>query len=175
MVKTITEMIDDIIRREGEYVDHPADRGGPTKYGITLATLKTYRGKNGSGKSHLQALTVEQARAIYESEYYYEPGISRLPESIQPFVFDAAVNHGPKRAIEIVQCTCADAGYDPGPLDGIVGPRTIAAAHRYVRTFLDHLIAMREGYYREIVASDPSQQVFHKGWLNRLDEFREKS
>ena len=33
---TVDQMIDDILRREGGYVNHPADKGGPTKYGITL-------------------------------------------------------------------------------------------------------------------------------------------
>ena len=29
-MRTVPEMIDDILRREGGFVDHPADRGGPT-------------------------------------------------------------------------------------------------------------------------------------------------
>ena len=41
---TTKEIIDGIIKREGGYVDHPADRGGPTKFGITLATLEAWRG-----------------------------------------------------------------------------------------------------------------------------------
>ena len=35
MSRSIEQMIDDVIRREGGYVDHPRDRGGPTNFGIT--------------------------------------------------------------------------------------------------------------------------------------------
>lgn len=48
-MKTVDEMIDAIIRREGGYVNHPADRGGPTRYGITMATLSEELGTTGEG------------------------------------------------------------------------------------------------------------------------------
>ena len=38
--QTIDEFIDDVIAREGGYVDHPADRGGPTRWGITEAVAR---------------------------------------------------------------------------------------------------------------------------------------
>jgi lysozyme family protein len=41
----IDAMFDDVLRREGGFVDHPADRGGPTKYGITQRTLGHYLGR----------------------------------------------------------------------------------------------------------------------------------
>jgi lysozyme family protein len=34
-VKTIESLIDDVLAREGGYVDHPDDRGGATNFGIT--------------------------------------------------------------------------------------------------------------------------------------------
>jgi lysozyme family protein len=59
------QIIDDIIRREGGAVDHPSDRGGQTKYGITKATLSEYRGRQVSGVE-LFALTEQEAREIYQ-------------------------------------------------------------------------------------------------------------
>ena len=170
----VAQMIDDVIRREGAFVDHPADKGGPTKYGITLKTVQDWCGDPDLNADDLREMDEDLARDIYEARYYRDPGVDKLPTSIQPFVFDAAVNHGPKRAIKMVQTACMYAGHDPGLLDGIVGPRTIAAAHSYARTFLDHLIDSREVIYREIVERDPSQSVFLDGWMNRLAEFRSK-
>jgi lysozyme family protein len=172
-MKTIAEMIDDVIRREGGYANHPKDRGGPTKYGITAKTLGDWRGlKRAATAKQVEALTVSEARSIYLNRYYLRPEIDKLPESIQPFIFDAAVNHGPKEAIEMVQEVCLKSGYDPGPIDGIIGPRTIDAAERFARVFLDRLIDQREHVYRTLVVRDPSQEVFLAGWFNRLDEFR---
>jgi lysozyme family protein len=162
------KMIEDVIRREGGYVNHPADRGGPTKYGITQATLDAWLGRPGN----VRAVTMEDARVIYRTSYYLDPSIDKLPASIQPFVFDAAVNHGPLQAIKFVQSVCRADGFDPGPIDGIVGPRTIAAAKKFERHFLDCLIARRDNFYRNLAVRDPSQEVFLAGWLNRLNEFR---
>jgi len=35
MRDSIDELIDELIAREGGFVDHPADKGGPTRWGIT--------------------------------------------------------------------------------------------------------------------------------------------
>ena len=39
----IEALITRVIEREGGYVNHPADAGGPTRYGITLAALHDWR------------------------------------------------------------------------------------------------------------------------------------
>ena len=38
----IIELIDELIEREGGYVNHPADRGGPTRFGITEAVARAH-------------------------------------------------------------------------------------------------------------------------------------
>jgi lysozyme family protein len=171
---SIAKMIDDVIRREGggTYVNHPADKGGSTKWGITLATLAAWRDSPDTTSHDVRNLTKAEARSIYLGKYYREPGIDKLPVGIQPFVFDAAVNHGPSRAIKFVQEECAGEGFNPGAIDGIVGPKTIAAAREFDRHFLDCLIFRRDNFYRNLADRDPSQRVFLVGWLNRLDEFR---
>ena len=42
MAVSVRHIIKEIIRREGGYVNHPNDRGGPTKYGVTHKTLSRY-------------------------------------------------------------------------------------------------------------------------------------
>ncbi len=172
---SVNEMINDILRREGGYVDHPADRGGPTKYGITQQTLSRYLG-HAALVSEVQNLSEDVAREIYERNYFYGPAINTLPEEIQAFVFDSAVNHGPRRAIKFVQSVCNQAGREP-PLseDGAMGPNTRKGAQwaqqEMGEYFLKALFEERRIFYHAIVAANPSQGVFLRGWLNRVDEF----
>ena len=62
----IDTILDEIIRREGGYVNHPADRGGPTNFGITAQTLGSWR-KLGrpATTAEVRALTEAEARAVY--------------------------------------------------------------------------------------------------------------
>ncbi len=43
---TVEKLIEDLIDREGGFVDHPADRGGATCWGVTenVARREGYRG-----------------------------------------------------------------------------------------------------------------------------------
>lgn len=45
----IEKYLDELIKREGGYVNNPADRGGATKYGITQAVARE-NGWNGNMK-----------------------------------------------------------------------------------------------------------------------------
>lgn len=172
---TVDEMIDDILRREGGYVNHPADRGGPTKFGITQKTLSAYIGRVALAKD-VENMSEDLAREIYERNYFNGPRIDRLPEAIQPFIFDCAVNHGPRRAIKFVQSVCNQAGFSPAlDVDGAMGPQTRKAAEWAQQemgdVFLKALLEERRNFYRVIVEHNPSQAVFLNGWMNRVNEF----
>lgn len=56
---TIDDLIDAVIDREGGYVHHPADRGGPTRWGITEAVARQ-RGWTGD----MRGFPREEAAAI---------------------------------------------------------------------------------------------------------------
>lgn len=174
-MRAIEMLIKDILRREGGYVDHPADRGGPTNFGITQKTLSLYMGR-AALISDVKALQPDVAAEIYEQNYYYKPGIQKFPELIQGFIFDCAVNHGPRRAIKFVQEVVNEAGRQPAlDLDGAMGPNTRSGAEwalaQMGEYFLGALIVERRNFYRAIVSHNPSQQVFLKGWMNRVNEF----
>ena len=38
----VDQLIDELIDREGGYVNHPADRGGPTCWGVTQQVARAY-------------------------------------------------------------------------------------------------------------------------------------
>lgn len=174
MPPRIDALIADVLRREGGFVHHPADRGGPTKFGITQRTLSRHLGRPAS-LTDVRELSPELAAEIYRRDYFLAPRIEALPERIQPFVFDCAVHHGPPRAIRFVQEVCNDAGVGPLVADGVCGPATRRAAAEADRIMGERLLAAlvgaRRGFFHAIVAADPRQRVFLNGWLNRLAEF----
>ena len=174
VTKSVDSMISDIIRREGGFVDHPADRGGPTRYGITHKTLARYLGRDVT-TGDVRGLSRELAAEIYRRAYYLEPRIDALPSSVRPFLFDCAVNHGPRRAIRFLQQVLNAAGFGPLGVDGLSGPKTRREARKAEDAmgpwFLAALAEERRIFYRLIVERDPSQRVFFNGWMNRVAEF----
>ena len=174
MTIDVKDLIDDVLKKEGGYVNHPADKGGPTNFGITQATLSRFL-ERAATVEDVKNLDVETARDIYELRYYRQPRIDKLPEAIQAFVFDSAVNHGPRRAIRFVQEVCNDAGFGPLTPDGLMGPKTKAVAEACYEALGDWmlvaLVEERQMFYVNIVTNNNSQLVFLKGWLNRARQF----
>jgi lysozyme family protein len=174
MSPAVEQMIDEVIRREGGFVDHPDDRGGPTNFGITQATLSRHLGRPAT-VDDVRRLGRATARDIYRREYFDGARIDQLPARIWPFAFDAAVNHGPGQAIRFVQRVCDAAGFGPLAIDGVCGPRTTLAAAAAERAMGDWLLAAlveeRRNFYLALAERRPEQRVFLEGWLNRLAEF----
>lgn len=170
----IETQLEQLLRREGGYVNHPNDKGGPTKYGITQAVLSEWLGHPAS-MDEVKNLSVELAKEIYGDRYYRAPKIDTLPEALQPQLFDIAVNSGPKKSIRMLQEVLCMAGFECA-VDGVVGPGTRKKAQEAYAA-MGHLLInaiaeYREHFYRQIVANNPSQAVFLKGWLNRAREFK---
>lgn len=174
MNQQVKAMIDDIIKREGGYVYHKDDKGGPTKYGITLKTLEAWRDEKDLYSEDIRLLSKSEASEIYEDMYYSKPSIGLLPELIQPVVFDMAVNMGPKAAIKLMQNVITRMG-SPIVIDGEIGPRTsqsaMIACNVYGFNVVSQICAARIEFYRDIVKRDASQKVFLQGWVNRANSF----
>ncbi|GIX18039.1 MAG: hypothetical protein KatS3mg119_2225 [Rhodothalassiaceae bacterium] len=169
--RRLDALLDSLLAREGGYVAHAADRGGPTKYGITRATLSAWRGRP-VGPDEVARLEADEARAIYRARFFAEPGIDRLPSALQEVMLDAAVHMGRVRAIRLLQRLLAAAAGDVGGIDGIIGPRTIAAAGRLAARLGPRaaalLLLLRALDLERLIAADPAQGVFARGWQNRL-------
>lgn len=175
---TIKQIITDIIAKEGGYNNHPLDKGGPTKYGITRISYAEYfkRHYENIGADDIKAISKDLAEKIYYTLYYVRPNINKLPELIQPVILDMAVNHGRRGAIKMLQQTLLDDGYIFSQPDGIIGEKTIDAAEKAVTELgthlIDNLINTRLDYYNNIISNDPSQSAFKNGWFARAESFR---
>ncbi len=174
MPKTVDVMIDAILKHEGGYVDHPADRGGPTNFGITQRTLSAWL-KRQASKEDVRHLKVETARAIYRRNYFEAPRINRLPAALQPQLFDMAVHHGPGGAIKMLQELLTELGY-PCKVDGGIGPQTASQAEKawadLGQQLCNALCDKRARFCESLCEADASQAVFLAGWLNRVASFR---
>lgn len=167
---TVASLIDRVIDREGGYVDNPADRGGPTKYGITLATLYEWRGRL-VGAFDVQMLSVDEARAIYRTKYFDDPGLDAVSDpGLQELLFDYAVNSGPTTAVKALQAALEV------PVDGVLGPVTRAALTKVTNqpALFYRVKAERYEALLRFVGVDPEQAAFVQGWANRLDQFEER-
>jgi lysozyme family protein len=165
---TDEDIIGGIIKREGGFVDNPADPGGATKYGITLRTLENWRGYK-INAADVEALTEAEAWKIYRRRYLEDTHIEKIPNAeLRAVVLDAAVNHGPGTAVAMLQRALGVTD------DGILGPNTLAAIpYLEPRRVAIRQLAQRARFYGKIIAADHSQAVFAGGWANRLAELME--
>ena len=165
---TIDQMLNDVLRREGGYVHDPADRGGPTHYGITQRTLRAWRGQLVTA-ADVRDLTTAEAKAIYRRRYVEDPGFATLPDPLRTQVIDTAVLSGPRQAVKDVQRAIGGV-----TVDGQLGPQTRAAIDAAgARAVHARLIQTRTVRLARIVQRDPSQARFLAGWLTRATAFAE--
>lgn len=183
-MRTVQSIADEIIAREGGYVDDPDDPGGATKYGVTVHTMRRLGlDLTGDGKvdaQDVQRLSREDARGIFVDHYFRKPRISDLPEVLQASVFDMQVNAG-TNAVKILQRLLGKMGF-PVSVDGQIGPKTVAAADRAARAAPDHISDAygieRRNYYYALADRRVASRKFARrrdggkgGWVRRAEEF----
>lgn len=150
---------DRLMGYEGGYANNPADPGGETNWGITLATARE-AGYAGS----MRALTREQAKAIYHAEYWDRAQCDAYPGAIAFQVFDAAVNHGVPQAIRFLQRALDVTA------DGVVGPVTLEALRSAcLPDVLERFNAERLEFYTSL----PTWPTFGANWQHRLASNRQ--
>lgn len=149
---TFDEAFERLISHEGGYVNHPADPGGETKFGIS---------KNAYPDVNIALLTRESARQIYRRDYWDRAQAERYDGAIGFQVFDAAVNHGIGNSIRFLQRAVGVAD------DGAVGPKTVAAILAMTPSdVVQRFNAERLDFYTNL-STWPS---FGKGWARRIAE-----
>lgn len=158
-----------ILKSEGGFVDHPMDKGGPTKFGITLQTLADYSGLPLIHKSAIETLTIENASKIYEIRYWNTMNLGRIAsKKVCLIVFDQGVNAGPVTAVKMLQEVLNESFNCKLKIDGDLGNKTDAAISTADEALLcRRLIQKAQARYISICVANPDQLVFIKGWLNR--------
>jgi lysozyme family protein len=173
-------LIDEVIAREGDYVANPADRGGPTRFGITQATARAH-GYAGA----MTDLPHDTAIAIYRADYWTKPGLDRIAAiapDIAAELFDTGINMGIgtaagflRRALNVLN----RGGHDypdiaPG---GAIDAPVVAALESYTRVRgaageavpLKALNAIQGERYIALAEQRPADEAFVYGWLaNRV-------
>lgn len=171
---SVDTLIDAVLRREGGYVNHPADRGGPTNYGITQATLSGWLLRPATA-ADVEDMSKETARAIYRANYFDKPGYAAITDpALQELMFDFAVNSGPGAATKALQTALQRMGLYPGAIDGGIGPQTrqgLRGCTNWPELYF-RVKCERYELYLRFIGRDPAQAVFATGWANRMDEFQ---
>ncbi len=176
----VDKLIDDVIGREGGYSNHPADRGGATRWGITEAVARAhgYRGD-------MRTFPREDAVALYKRIYWARPGFDRIGDlapDIAAELFDTGVNMGPGVAVSFLHRALNALNRGASDYaDIILGVRiddpTVAALTTFLRKRAPHgeavlmkaLEALQGERYLDLAERRPANEAFLYGWLaNRL-------
>jgi lysozyme family protein len=176
----VDTLIDEVIGREGGYSNHPADKGGATRWGVTEAVARAhgYRGD-------MRLYPREEAVAVYRRIYWLRPGFDRVAEHaprVAAELFDTGVNMGPGVAIGFLQRALnalnRGAGdYPDMAVDRKIGDRTIGALEAFIArrgaageaVLLKAIEALQGERYLRLAEERPANEAFLYGWLaNRL-------
>jgi len=182
-MQDVQKIAEDIVAREGGFVNDPDDPGGATNHGVTIHTMRRLGlDLNGDGQvdaNDVRMLRRNQAVEIFLQHYFYGPEIDKLPEPLQPSVFDMYVNAG-SNAVKILQRLLKEMGQVVS-VDGVIGPHLMAAAVLAAAS-PDYLvesygIARRNYYYRLGEQRVASRKYARRrdggkgGWIRRAEEF----
>jgi lysozyme family protein len=174
-------MLAALIKREGGYVNNPADQGGPTRYGITQQTAKAF-GYTGD----MRMLPQETALTIYRQQYWIDPkfyDVSLRYQKLAEKLFDTGVNMGPKVATRFLQRALnglnrAATEYPDLPEDGQIGQMTLGALDSYKQhrgdpgeaVLITAVTGLQIERYISICESNSQDEAFLYGWLANRTE-----
>lgn len=177
----VDALIDEVIGREGGYSNHPADRGGATRWGITEKVARAH-GYGGDMRSYPH----EEAVGVYRRIYWLRPGfdlVAKLAPALAAELFDTGVNMGPavaagflQRALNALNRGASD--YPDLAVDGRIGGQTVEALKRFLdrrgaaageSVLLKAVEALQGERYLRLAEERPANEAFLYGWLaNRL-------
>lgn len=179
----IDKITNDLITREGGYVNDQNDKGGETNFGITILQARAY-GFTGP----MVALPRSLAATIYKDMYWHRPGfdqIAQLSEPIASELFDTGVNMGPQVASKFLQRALnvlnnGGRDYPDINADGNIGKLTLYVLGQYLnkrrnengeKVLLRMLNAEQAVRYMDLAEKTPTNERFEFGWIaNRVGD-----
>ena len=154
----IQGVIDGTNHRACGYTNDPTDAGGETKFGIS---------KRANPTVDILNLTWDDAKDIYYQKYWLAGSCDDLSGRVAVLHFDGCINHGISAASKFLQRALNVSD------DGHIGPKTILAANNGNSiSICQQICDERLQYYKNIVANNPSQSKYIKGWTRRIEEMR---
>lgn len=181
----VNKLIDKVIGVEGGYSYHPADRGGPTRWGVTEQVARAY-GYAGDMRDFPRPF----AQRIFRSRYWEEPGLDRiaaLAPGLASELFDTGVNMGTSIPGKFLQRTLnvlnrSQSDYPDLVADGRIGPMTVMALRKFLKlreaegekVLIKAADALQGARYIEIAEDREANEAFVYGWLaNRVGDLPE--
>ena len=183
-MNTVQSIAEEIVGREGGFVNDPDDPGGATKYGVTIHTMRRLGldlDRDGDvDVADVRQLSRKQAVSIFIRHYFEKPRIGMLPLTLQASVFDMYVNAG-SNAVKILQRLLREFG-ETIAVDGAIGTQTSMAAARVFQKAGAHLVdaygIARRDYYFRIADRRAASRKYARtrrggkgGWIRRAEEF----
>lgn len=140
------------------FTNYKNDLGGPTKYGITLVALSTYRGRKCTADD-VKNLTKEEALKIYYQNFWIANGCHRLPPALALLLFDGCVNQSASAIRKYMQIAIGVKA------DGVIGPATaLAAGKTDVVQVVKEFMALRAVRY----SGSKTIKIHGLGWFRRM-------
>lgn len=173
--------IAEVIEREGgikTYTKRAADRGGPTKGGVTEETARRF-GYMGDMKDCPDDVIYKVYEAIWNNCHCDD--IASFSADLAVYVFDFAVNSGELRAANRLQRLLNILNnrgklYPDIPVVGGIGPQTIGSLTAFakirgqggLRLLAEAFNALRIGLCFDLAEKQESQEENVTGWFNRI-------
>ena len=169
MATSVEKLAPFVLEHEGGFVNDPLDRGGATNKGVTIAVWKAQGyDKDGDGDidvADLKLITEADAIMIMKKNYWDRWKADQIKnQAIANTLVDWVWGSGawgikiPQRILGVKD-------------DGVVGIKTLEAINKQnPNKFIEKLYLARFNFLDGIVASNPSQKRFIKGWKNRMND-----